>query len=97
MIAAENQSSLRAGSRLGQYEELAGDGSVGGGSEGGGGPATTTSEPGERDNYLGEIAITVRRTTHTRSEIFQLDTSAKERRRAPPARNNCPTLLRNDD
>ncbi|XP_076290280.1 doublecortin-domain-containing echinoderm-microtubule-associated protein isoform X2 [Lasioglossum baleicum] len=46
MIAAENQPSLRAGSRLGQYEEVAGDGSVGGGSEGGGGPATTTSEPG---------------------------------------------------
>nr|XP_033334800.1 echinoderm microtubule-associated protein-like CG42247 [Megalopta genalis] len=46
MIAAENQSSLRAGSRLGQYEEVAGDGSVGGGSEGGGGSATTTSEPG---------------------------------------------------
>ncbi|XP_076648372.1 doublecortin-domain-containing echinoderm-microtubule-associated protein isoform X1 [Halictus rubicundus] len=46
MIAAENQPSLRAGSRLGQYEEVAGDGSVGGGSEGGGGPATTTSKPG---------------------------------------------------
>ncbi|XP_071876729.1 doublecortin-domain-containing echinoderm-microtubule-associated protein [Bombus fervidus] len=46
MIAAENQSSLRAGSSLGQLEEAAGDGSVGGGNEAGGAGATTTSEPG---------------------------------------------------
>lgn len=52
MIAAENQPSLRAGSSLGQFEEAAGDGSVGGGNEAGGaGGATTTSEPGERANY----------------------------------------------
>lgn len=51
MIAAENQSSLRAGSSLGQLEEAAGDGSVGGGNEAGGAGATTTSEPGERANY----------------------------------------------
>lgn len=50
MIAAENQPSLRAGSRLGQYEEAAGDRSVGGGNGGGGAAATTTSEPGERAN-----------------------------------------------
>ncbi|XP_017793320.1 PREDICTED: echinoderm microtubule-associated protein-like CG42247 [Habropoda laboriosa] len=46
MIAAENQSSLRAGSRLGQFVEQADDGSVGGGNEAGGAGATTTSELG---------------------------------------------------
>lgn len=51
MIAAENQSSLRAGSSLGQFEEATRDGSVGGGNEAGGAGATTTSEPGERANY----------------------------------------------
>ncbi|KAG9435715.1 echinoderm microtubule-associated protein-like isoform X1 [Apis mellifera carnica] len=44
MIAVENQSSLRAGSSLGQQvEEAASDGSVGGGNEAGGAGATTTS------------------------------------------------------
>ncbi|XP_026669427.1 echinoderm microtubule-associated protein-like CG42247 isoform X1 [Ceratina calcarata] len=46
MITAENHSSLRAGSRLGQFEEVTGDGSVGGGNGAGGADATTTSEPG---------------------------------------------------
>lgn len=55
MIAGENQSSLRAGSRLGQNEEAAGDGSVGGGNGGGGEAATTTSEPGERANYAARL------------------------------------------
>lgn len=52
MIAVENQSSLRAGSSLGQQvEEAASDGSVGGGNEAGGAGATTTScsVPGERE------------------------------------------------
>ncbi|XP_061938132.1 echinoderm microtubule-associated protein-like CG42247 isoform X2 [Apis cerana] len=44
MIAVENQSSLRAGSSLGQQvEEAASDGSVGSGNEAGGAGATTTS------------------------------------------------------
>lgn len=56
MIAAEDRSSSRAGSRLGQYEEVEGDGSVGGGNEGGGAAATTTSEPGERVNYVDRLS-----------------------------------------
>lgn len=51
MIVAENQSSLLAGSRLGQFEEATGDESVGGGSVAGGAGATTILEPGERVHY----------------------------------------------
>ena len=61
MIAVENQSSLRAGSSLGQQvEEAASDGSVGSGNEAGGAGATTTSYsvPGERESdYRNEIRI----------------------------------------
>lgn len=82
MIAAENQSSsLRAGSSLGQFEEAAGDGSVGGGNEAGGagGATTTTSEPGERANYptrerLRSSGYVFRRNRPPRSPI--LDTGS---------------------
>ncbi|XP_006619647.1 echinoderm microtubule-associated protein-like CG42247 [Apis dorsata] len=58
MIAVENQSSLRAGSSLGQVEEAASDGSVGGGSEAGGGAGPTTSSvPGvmNKEGQEGEV------------------------------------------
>lgn len=60
MIAVENQSSLRAGSSLGQQvEEAASDGSVGGGNEAGGAGATTTScsVPGERERETERVYL----------------------------------------
>lgn len=63
MIAVENQSSLRAGSSLGQQvEEAASDGSVGGGNEAGGAGATTTScsVPGERERERDRESLSYR-------------------------------------